>query len=63
MVVFLFVGYAQEYLAPHTVFGEFVSTWFGRIVYAFCLVVVFTLLEIGLMIVGIKFTRRNDENR
>jgi hypothetical protein len=62
MVVVLFVGFAQEYFAPQTAFGSFVSTWSGRLIFAVCVVVVVVALEVMLSIAGIKFAERRNKD-
>lgn len=62
MVVFLFVGFAQEHLAPKTGFGVFLSTWSGRIIYMVCVLTLFTVLEMAFAMVGVKFSERSDKD-
>jgi hypothetical protein len=45
MVVLMMLGFAQEHLAPATLFGHLVSSWFGRLAFVALLVVVFTIIE------------------
>jgi hypothetical protein len=45
MVVAMFVGFTQEYFAPHTWFGHFMSNWLGRLTYAAVLATVSTCIE------------------
>ncbi len=54
MVAMLFVGYAQEHLAPQTEFGSFMSTWWGRLTYAAILIALMVVVEVALTFAGVK---------
>ncbi len=62
MVVFMLIGFAQEHLAPETEFGQFVSTWSGRMIYLVCVVIAFSLLGVVLAIFGFKVNDKNEKD-
>jgi len=61
-VLVLFVGFAQEHVAPQTEFGLFVSTWSGRLTYGICVMVISVILETLFASIGIKFTERRNKD-
>ena len=62
MVAVLLVGFAQQYLAPQTAFGAFVSTRSGRLIYLVCVGVVGVVLEKLFVKSGVRFAKRNDKD-
>jgi hypothetical protein len=61
-VVFLFIGFAQEFITPQSGFGQFISSWFGKIMYLICLIVVSAIIEYVLVQFGIKLTEPSDDD-
>lgn len=53
MVFFLMAGFSLQYLAPDTALGQFVTTWYGRMILGFCVVAVFTAVELILKKFGV----------
>jgi len=62
MVVMLFVGFAQEHLAPHSAFGAFVSSREGRLAYAGGMLALWVTLEFILTKFGFKFVKPTNED-
>lgn len=60
LVTFLIAGAIMQYVAPHSGFGEFVSTGAGRLIFYTSVGVVFWSVEIALKARGINLTREID---
>ena len=61
-VLFLLIGSIQEYLAPESAFGRFISTWSGKLIYAAVVVAVFAILQLLLASKGIALVERHQKN-
>lgn len=59
-VIVLFAGLLMQYLAPESLFGQFVKTASGRFLYAASVAFIFWLLEVVLKAKGIKLIEKID---
>ena len=62
MVVILFVGFAQEHLAPQSAFGAFVSSREGRLAYTGGVLALWVALEFILTKFGFKFVKPKNKD-
>ncbi len=62
MVVMLFVGFAQEHLAPQSAFGAFVSSREGRLAYTGGVLALWAALEFILTKFGVKFVKPKNKD-
>lgn len=54
MVLVLMAGFSLQYLASDTPLGQFMATWYGRLILGFCVVALFTVVELILRKVGVR---------
>jgi hypothetical protein len=62
MVAALLLGFIQEYIAPETLFGRFISTWQGKLYYLVILWLAFVLFGLILQHLGFTLFKRPDKD-
>ena len=62
MVFVLMLGFSQQYLAPQTEFGKFISTGIGFLSFLAAVTAITTVFGLLLEVMGFKLFRHSNEN-